>query len=99
VIINPFGQILRKVLLGSLFYPMAALKVSFCVYKASYGNILTRDNFKKGKIMANRCFVCKGGSKLVDHVQLHYQFGGALWELAFSWLGISQVALIPQGTI
>jgi len=48
VAVCPFSQILRKFIFGSLFYPMVALKVSFCVWKASHWNILTCWNFKRG---------------------------------------------------
>ena len=67
---------------------MAPLKVSFFVGEATHGKIKTCDNLqKKGEILVNRCYMCKGDLEYVD-LLLHCQFAGALLEFAFCCLDI-----------
>jgi len=47
---------------------LVPVKVSFFVWEASHGKILTIDNLqRRGITLVNRCYMCKGDSELVDH--------------------------------
>ena len=58
---------------------LAPVKVSFFVWEASHGKILTCDNLQqKGIILVNRCFMCKGDSESTHHLLLHYKLASSL---------------------
>ena len=52
--------------------PWVPTKVGFFAWEASLGKVLTLDQLKKrGRALANRCFLCGKGEVAVDHLLLH----------------------------
>ena len=55
-----------------IWSPCVPTKVSFFVYEASWGKVLTLDQLKKrGRILANRCFLCCEEEESIDHILIH----------------------------
>lgn len=65
--------------------------VSFFVWEAAHGRILTIDNLWRGMCIADWCFLCKNDGESVEHVLLHYPLARGLWVhllsiLNFLWV-------------
>jgi hypothetical protein len=57
------------------------LRVSFFVWMATLGKILTLDNLcKRGIIVVGWCCMCKHSGKSVNHLLLHCEVAQALWS-------------------
>ena len=65
-------------------------KVGFFAWEASWGKVLTLDQLKKrGRSLANRCFLCGEGEKTVDHLLIHCSKVKSLWDLLLAIYGVS----------
>ena len=70
--------------------PWVPTKVSFFAWEASWGKILTQDQLKRrGRALANRCFMCGEGEEMVDHLLIHCPSVRGFWELLLAIVGFS----------
>ncbi|KAG6705367.1 hypothetical protein I3842_07G176000 [Carya illinoinensis] len=85
---EPNAQFLGK----KIWRHKAPPKVSFFVWTASLGRILTIDNLRKRRIIITEwCCMCKGGGESVDHLLLHCDTVGTLWNEVFTRLDMAWV--------
>ena len=64
-------------------------RVSFFMWTAAWGKILTIDNlFKKGLSLVGWCCLCRCGRKIVSHLLHHCDIIYALWSEVFSRFGV-----------
>jgi mannosylglycoprotein endo-beta-mannosidase len=57
------------------------MRVSFFVWEAMHGKILTSDNLRRrGICIADWCYLCRGDGESVDHVLLHCSLARGLWN-------------------
>ena len=55
-----------------IWSPWVPTKVGFFAWEASWGKVLSLDQLKKrGRILANRCFLCCGKEESIDHILIH----------------------------
>ena len=91
-------KLFYKVLFGSnsIFFPHQLIwstwvptKMSFFAWEASWGKVLTLDQIKKrGRALANRCFLCGNDEETIDHLLLHSPVTRLLWDLLLAIFGV-----------
>ena len=78
----------------SFFHVMLLERVSFFLWLAGWGKILTIDNLnKRGLLLVNWCCMCRCSREMVDHLLIHYEIAHALWSEVFTIFGIQWVLL------
>ena len=81
----------------SIWQPNVPLRVSFFVWVATLGNILTAENLRKRHIiLVSWCCLCKVDGKTVDHLLLHCHFSREVWDIIFA---LFSVQWVMPGTI
>ena len=69
-------------------------RVSFFLWTATRGGILTIDNLvKKNLPLVNWCCLCRCDEETVDHLLLHCKFASALWSEVLIMFGVQWVML------
>ena len=70
----------------------AQCRISFFIWIAGRGKILTCDNLMKmGHVLADWCCMCKNHWETEDHLLLHCEVATALWGFVFQTFGIQWV--------
>ncbi len=65
----------------SIWAAKAPSQVSFFIWTATWGRILTCDNLmRRGYTMVGRCCLCCADGETVDHLLLHCPFSHGLWS-------------------
>ena len=76
----------------SIWRVKAPRRVSFFVWTAAWGRILTCDNLmKRGYVMAGWCCMCKRSGESVDHLLLHCDVVREVWNFFLQSFGVSWV--------
>jgi hypothetical protein len=81
---------------GRLSFPWKSIwkvkvpfRVSFFVWTATLGRILTLDNLhKRGVFVVNWCCMCKKSDESINHLLLHCEVASALWSGLFHLFGV-----------
>jgi hypothetical protein len=82
----------------SIWGVKAPRHISFFVWTAARGKILTCDNLmRRGHVLAGWCCMCKSHWEIGDHLLLHCEIASALWFFVFQTFGIHWV--IPAKVI
>ena len=82
------ASFLSKIIWNSCVRP----KLSFFVWEASWGRVLTLDRLqKRGWALANRCFLCQTCEESIDHLLIHCEKTREVWMLLLSFFGVSWV--------
>ena len=62
-------------------------KLSFFVWEASWGRVLTLDRLqKRGWALTNRCFLCQTCGESIDHLLLHCERTREVWSCSSLFL-------------
>ena len=67
-------------------------KVSFFMWTAALGCLLTMDNLQKSEVVVlDLCCMCKKDGESIDHLFLHCHVAWELWNMVFSLFGVHWV--------
>ena len=67
-------------------------KINFFAWEATWEKVLTLDQVqKRGRSLANRCFLCHIEEKSIEHLLVHCTKIRILWELLFALFRVSWV--------
>ena len=72
-------------------------RVSFFIWKAARGKILTRDYLRRGFPIVDWCCFCQRSGENVDHLLLHCEEVSQLWSFALRSFGVARV--LPKQVI
>ena len=74
-----------------IWQPKIQSRICFFAWEAAWGKASTLDQIqKRGRPLANRCFLCKGNEETIDHLLLHCGVTRVLWDI-FSFFGVHWV--------
>jgi hypothetical protein len=66
--------------------------VTFFVWTAGLGKILTLDNLRKENVtLVDWCCMCKKSMESIDHLLLHYKIVRELWSSFFQFFSVDWV--------
>ena len=75
-----------------MWNPAVPQKIGVFAWEASWGKVLTMDQFKcRGLTLVNRCVMCEEDEETIDHLLIHCKCAKMLWDLFLSIVGISWV--------
>ena len=64
-------------------------KVSFFLWTAALGRILTIDNLRRYQVVVVDLYcMCKRGEETIDHLIMHCPIARELWNLVFPLFGV-----------
>jgi hypothetical protein len=76
----------------SIWKVKVPLRVSFFVWMAALGKILSVDNLqKRGVLVVGWCCMCKRSGEYIDHLLLHCEVARDLWSALFTLFDVTWV--------
>ena len=76
----------------SIWKSKAPPRVSFFIWVAALGKILTAENLQRRHIiLVSWCCLCKMDGESVDHLLLHCPFSREIWDMFFALFGVHWV--------
>ena len=76
----------------SIWQPKVPPRVSFFIWVAALGKILTAENLRKRHIiLVSWCCLCKVDGETIDHLLLHCPFSCEVWDMIFALFGVQWV--------
>ena len=72
----------------SIWNPVIPPKIGFFTWEAFWDKVLTLDQLnRRGKVLANRCFLCEEDEETINHLLVHYKKVKMPWDLFLSIVG------------
>jgi hypothetical protein len=82
----------------SIWKSKAPPRVSFFVWTAALGRILTTDNLRRRRVLVlDYCWLCKRNGESIPHLLMHCSFSTEIWNFFLNIFGISWV--MPCGIV